>query len=402
MSNGIKIHGSLFHAFLNAGHSLKLLLNGNVEHLQFYEQDQWYEFEEFVELLGLTSKYTNSGRILEQLGMEMMKSWFQNGSETPRIASSLEFLELQRDSLGFFSVVEGPREATGSFALQGLDNDAGKARVLSSTVFPRELERGILMGGLALAGDLLYFEVDNSLDADVFEILFVHRENRYSLSWHHGNHFDEMEWRLEHHKKMTREKDQFWLSINETLNIAYAEILKLATLDPLTGAYNRRELYRLGEIELNKSKRGGIPLSVLYLDLDHFKKINDTHGHEAGDKALSSFVELCRSECRQYDLIGRLGGEEFCILLPLTDLESALALGKRILDRTRDLTVDLPRAKLKFTVSIGIAAHDGQEGINDLIYRADRELLLAKKLGRNRISKQCALARSSLKSLRMP
>lgn len=386
MNEILRVHGSLFRAFLNAGESLRLLLEGNVEHLACYREDAWYELDEFKELIGLANRYANSGKILEQIGIEMMKAWYRPGPGHAVIASSLDFINLQTGSQGFVSVVSGPDECTGRFTLEQLDRHNGVARIHSSTIFPRELERGILIGGLGLTGDLLYYTVDNTQNKDDFDILFVDSENRLTIPWKKGNSLDEIHWRFRHHVNMTREKELFWACITDTLNSAYAEMRVLATLDPLTEVYNRREFLRLAGIELEKCRRNNYPVSLLYLDIDHFKHINDRYGHEVGDRALKDFAKLLRGECREYDLLGRLGGEEFCILLPIAKRDAVLALAERILAKTRGLVMELPQTRLGFTVSIGIALHEGRRTINELIGHADKAMLEAKQSGRDRIS----------------
>lgn len=383
----VKVHGSLFRAFLNAGASLKILLQGNVEHIESYLPNAWYSFDEFVQLLELTKRYTNSGTVLQQLGAEMMRAWYHQGPGRTLISSGVDFLTLQTSSAGFLSVIAGPPELVGSFILEQLDEEAGVARVRSTTICPREMERGVLMGGLGLIGDLLYYTVDNTRDADVFEISFVNRHNRHTLAWQPGVVLSETEWKFRHHVNMTQEKDQFWACINDTLNAAYSSLLELSTVDALTGVYNRRELLRLAEIELDKCKRNGTAMSVLYLDIDHFKRINDTYGHGIGDLALESFAKLCSQECRHYDLVGRLGGEEFCVVMPHVGMEAACALAERILEETRRLLVPLPDADLRFTVSIGVATYDGSGELDDLIGQADDELFRAKNAGRDRLSR---------------
>lgn len=165
---------------------------------------------------------------------------------------------------------------------------------------------------------------------------------------------------------------------------ANAQLAKAAVTDALTGALNRGATYaRLSE-EFERSKREKQPLSVVMLDLDHFKRINDTFGHATGDCALQEFVAHVRSTVRAYDLVGRIGGEEFLVVTPGTDATTALGLATRILD-------DLQRepmacnGELVLTASAGVASMHGlDEGIDTLIARADVALYRAKDLGRNR------------------
>lgn len=385
MSDIARVKGSIFRAFLSASESFHLLLRGNIEHLDSYDPNAWYPAEELEILLSLVRKCGDSPCILEQIGVEMMRCWFGPGHGRNTIRSGLDFLRLQKDSVGYLSVVSGPDSLIGRFELESLNPSTGAARVRSSSVFPRSLERGILLGGLGLGSDLLYFTVEHGVDPDLFDIRLVTTENRDRFLGLSGETVSELEWRFRHHLRMNEERERFWLGINEALRAAYAEVSLLATLDPLTGVYNRREFYRLADIELAKSKRSGCPATLLYLDLDHFKRINDTQGHDTGDRALSAFADLCRSICRHYDLIGRIGGEELCILLPLTGLAPAMDAAERILSRTRKLAVAGQNGPIGFTVSIGLSSYDGVEALPDLMLRADKALLRAKQLGRDRI-----------------
>lgn len=156
----------------------------------------------------------------------------------------------------------------------------------------------------------------------------------------------------------------------------------LATEDTLTKALTRRALFELGELELARSRRSSAPLSVLMLDLDHFKEINDTHGHKVGDAVLCDFVERTHTLLRRPSILARYGGEEFVAVLPETDAAQALAVAERIRD-SKSTRSDLP----EHHVSIGIATtlHNDQRPLMDLIDQADRGLYLAKERGRNRV-----------------
>ncbi len=165
-----------------------------------------------------------------------------------------------------------------------------------------------------------------------------------------------------------------------------AELRRMATTDPLTGLWNRRRFLELAEGELSRLRRYARPVSVLMLDIDHFKAINDTHGHAAGDEALCRLAELCRSELRETDHLGRLGGEEFAVVLPETSLAEAVEVAERLRQRLGDMPVPLGDATLRMTVSIGVAAcRDGDTSIDRALGRADRALYAAKGGGRNRV-----------------
>ena len=115
-------------------------------------------------------------------------------------------------------------KCTGSFELLELNETECTAKIYSTTVFPRSLETGILLGGLGLAGDMFYYDVKTNLNPGYFDIYFVTQQNRNILSWHKADVTKEIEWRFNHYKNQTAEKEKFWNSINETLHAAYAEL----------------------------------------------------------------------------------------------------------------------------------------------------------------------------------
>jgi diguanylate cyclase (GGDEF)-like protein len=163
------------------------------------------------------------------------------------------------------------------------------------------------------------------------------------------------------------------------------ETSRLATTDPLTGVFNRRTFIELAEQELARARRAGTTLSLMMLDLDHFKKVNDTYGHLTGDEVLVSFTRLVKDCVRRGDLVVRYGGEEFCVLLPGTALPAAAALAERI--RATAAATDLTAKPFRITVSIGLTAYAGdvETTVGELLARADEALYRAKEEGRNRI-----------------
>lgn len=162
------------------------------------------------------------------------------------------------------------------------------------------------------------------------------------------------------------------------------QAMAAANRDFLTGAWSRRAFFELAERELVRVRRTGRALSLLLFDVDHFKQINDTHGHAAGDCVLQEIVQRAEKEIRGMDCIARVGGEEFAVLLPETDAAAAMVIAERL-----RLTLAAPPdpAHIRLvpcTVSIGIAVHTEQESIADLMRRADAALYQAKAGGRNR------------------
>jgi len=167
------------------------------------------------------------------------------------------------------------------------------------------------------------------------------------------------------------------------------ETERLAMTDALTGVYNRRTLFELGEKELSRARRTRASLSLIILDLDHFKKINDKFGHLGGDAVLLRFVEVVKGCLRASDVLTRYGGEEFCILLPDVGAAGAKVVGERIRAAIEGSTFFIGAIALKVTSSAGVATlpTGGAEiTLSTLVARADQALYIAKRDGRNRVS----------------
>jgi diguanylate cyclase (GGDEF)-like protein len=172
---------------------------------------------------------------------------------------------------------------------------------------------------------------------------------------------------------------------NVTDLVEQAERLReLATIDGMTGLFNRRHFLSLAEIEWNRHRRYGRPLSLLMLDIDRFKSINDRFGHDAGDHVITNIAEMCRLEKRQSDVIARFGGEEFLLLLPETQLPQARQVAERLRRTVQNRDLSTTSKIIKATVSIGVAeAISSMDTIFDLIKAADEALYTAKNSGRN-------------------
>jgi diguanylate cyclase (GGDEF)-like protein len=162
--------------------------------------------------------------------------------------------------------------------------------------------------------------------------------------------------------------------------------LRLANTDPLTGLYNRRGLFEVGKREIERFHRYGSPLSVILLDIDHFKRVNDNYSHAIGDQVLMAVVEMCRKKIRAVDTLGRYGGEEFALLLPETDFEAAQLLAQRLCTSIGETPIETPHGNISITVSIGVTFINAEtSGLDMLINRADDAMYAAKRAGRNRV-----------------
>lgn len=177
------------------------------------------------------------------------------------------------------------------------------------------------------------------------------------------------------------------VSLEDVSELKAAELasLTLANTDALTGALSRRNFLNLAEQELTRSTRYELPLMVLMLDLDHFKHINDHYGHAAGDAVLIGFVKTVMGVLRESDLIGRIGGEEFAVLLPNTSLEGGRALAQRIIECVRSNPVEVAGERIAYTVSVGAGCLSAETSFSALLGVADTALYRAKNGGRNRL-----------------
>jgi diguanylate cyclase (GGDEF)-like protein len=167
----------------------------------------------------------------------------------------------------------------------------------------------------------------------------------------------------------------------------FAEVQSLALTDPLTRLHNRRSLFELGKIEFARAQRMNRPFCCMMLDLDHFKQVNDNYGHQVGDQVLQEFAMQCKHSVREVDLVGRYGGEEIMILMPETDLQTAVQVAERLRHSIAETPIRVSGQELNLTVSIGVAAKDANtQQMETLIARADQAMYIAKHKGRNRVA----------------
>jgi diguanylate cyclase (GGDEF)-like protein len=175
--------------------------------------------------------------------------------------------------------------------------------------------------------------------------------------------------------------------------LALSEAERRAQTDALTGVLNRRSLVERLDAACFRARARGLPVALLFIDLDHFKEINDTFGHAAGDACLKAIIEPIHAELRQSDVIGRYGGEEFVVLLSSADMAAAQPIAERIRARVAEVRVEGYGAPIQLTCSIGVASSDalGVWG-EHLIARADEAVYVAKRAGRNRVQVAAPLA----------
>lgn len=156
----------------------------------------------------------------------------------------------------------------------------------------------------------------------------------------------------------------------------------MAKTDHLTGMYNRRAFYEAAKYQLTKAEENKTLLSLVLMDIDHFKKINDIYGHDEGDRVLEAMATILSSMTREGDMVARYGGEEFILLLPGSSMEQSYQIAERTRERiSKEVSV---RNNQKITISLGVAEYVHEESIDTLIKRADEALYKAKGAGRNR------------------
>jgi diguanylate cyclase (GGDEF)-like protein len=182
---------------------------------------------------------------------------------------------------------------------------------------------------------------------------------------------------LEQTKRQLRRKDV-------ELQAVLAQSEEISYTDPLTFLPNRRKIVSSLQHEVLRSNRYRTPLSISMMDVDHFKRINDSHGHAAGDEVLRTLASVLREGTRDPDTAGRLGGEEFLVLLPNAQLRDAAKQAERLCKRIRELSINVNGQNLSVTVSVGLAEYRiGEEGWEEFLQRADAAMYQAKHHGRD-------------------
>lgn len=160
----------------------------------------------------------------------------------------------------------------------------------------------------------------------------------------------------------------------------------LATLDPLTRLLNRRGLEDALQISMAQASRRSLPTSAIMVDIDHFKQVNDSFGHEVGDHVLRQVADIVARQCRSSDVAARIGGEEFLLILPETDLDSARVLAERLREAIGQQPMLVDSQQIDVSASLGVACAIGITNLDELSVEADRAMYLAKRGGRNRVA----------------
>jgi diguanylate cyclase (GGDEF)-like protein len=409
--------GAPFHGFLRACLNLNVISGQSVARLiSGIDIDGWYPIDDFIQIQEMVwADYREPEAIMERAGEEYIRLWYSEGRAADAFTTGIGFIRFQAGSRGYSLQVRGNPARIGRFELAEVNEAAGTATIVSTTPFRCEFEKGILLGGLLAPGDLSHVEIEIEIErqgaSKIFRVkyksgtpLFQERLNAARLHAElegacslPGIAPAEMLWRYHSLAAQYARDKAFWRATNVTLEESNLRALrmsagfeKLATTDALTGFASRRCFMERGELELLRARRFNHPLSVLFLDVDHFKLINDAYGHLTGDRVLKALAEACQGALRDIDLVGRLGGDEFAVLLAETDLAGATEVADR-LRRTVEMSVIEAHGStvIEVTTSIGVAVNDpADNSFEPLLARADAALYSAKRTGRNRVGQQ--------------
>lgn len=185
-------------------------------------------------------------------------------------------------------------------------------------------------------------------------------------------------------RTQVREEDKL-RAMTVSLSARSQTLEHAALTDGLTGMQNRRYFDDALKEYLDEFRRIGKPVGLMVLDLDHFKQVNDTHGHDVGDEVLRAVADCLKDMTRYHDVVARLGGEEFAVVAPNMDSETLVRFAERIRKAIAGMAVLSGNVRLKITASVGLAVWDRKESAEDFYRRADKQLYQAKKAGRNRV-----------------
>jgi diguanylate cyclase (GGDEF)-like protein/PAS domain S-box-containing protein len=212
------------------------------------------------------------------------------------------------------------------------------------------------------------------------------REQRYEITLKQGEHTKYYELSIAQVQDKMKKHLGYLITLHDITE--RVELLKhvqeLATLDPLTNLFNRRYFTELANKEIERARRYRAPLSLIIVDIDFFKPVNDQHGHAVGDQVLLEFSDLVRSSLRSTDIVARYGGEEFLFLLPETKPEEASRIANRLCKQLAETPLETGAGPISITMSAGVAGNQGGLSLEEMLDRADKALYVAKETGRNR------------------
>lgn len=383
------------------------------------ESTGWYPMSIFCAVLDEAWKHDiDFAPILFQAGFKFVEDWYLSNGGKSVISSAVDYLRLQAKNVGYSTTHRGDPDKIGWQDLVELDEPAGRATVVCVTPYPMEFERGIMYSGTLMAGDVQFADIESIEEP----------YNRYlSKKTHHirfkknpdkatndaldaflssmspaapvtlpAHLHEAIAWRLKGAEEQYRNDRLYYEQSGLLLSKAAGNIYEIsrklerfAHQDELTNLLNRRAVFEKTKIILALAARHSWPVAFIMIDIDHFKPINDTWGHAAGDDTLRHLATIFKSRLRDSDLIGRVGGEEFLIVLPQADLEATCTLAENLriaVEQHTQFCTDNQR--ISVTISLGVSIVNGPkvEDMDHYIMQADRALYRAKRNGRNQVA----------------
>lgn len=381
--------------------------------------DGWYPMSIFFSVLDEIRSYEiDLDPILFHAGSSFVRDWFQKFGGSQVFPSAEHFIRTQGRNGGYTIVHRGDPEEIGWQDLLEFDEARGHAKIVCITPYPREFERGLFHCGVSMAGNLDYVRVDS------VEEPYAGPLSKKTITISYRPHHDwtadaaldgflatlspaqpvvipaglqeALAWRLkaaeEQHRRDQLFYEQSSLLLSKATDRIYELSQKLKILahqDDLTGMMNRRALLEATQSLLVLAARQGWPVAFIMLDLDHFKRINDTWGHATGDATLRQVADILKERLRSSDLLGRIGGEEFLVVLPQAGLNDACALAEDLratVERQRPTNPAQPPVQVTVSLGVTVAEAPQKESMDDYLMQADQALYCSKRNGRNQVT----------------
>jgi diguanylate cyclase (GGDEF)-like protein len=405
--------GSLIAGFAQVCAGLEVIDDAELRAaLEGVTPEGWYPVSRMLRVEeAVRNRFPHHAPILFRAGEVLMRNWYATDAAAAHLRSGIDFLELQHDSAGYQHIVRGRPAEIGTFSLVSLDRERSIAKVHSTTPFDIEYERGVLFGGTSAPGDMRYVKVSaerTSIRDKTYTIEFrrcqslalAQRVAELAAAPAAVSPADlteslvrEMAWELNSLCEQIEREREYFHAASNNLKTAMDGLAALteqlrgeALTDPLTKVFNRRHVMRCLESEVERARRNTSVLSLIVLDIDHFKRVNDRHGHPTGDQVLVGVTQRVHAELRAGDILARIGGEEFLVLLPGIDLGHARGVAERLRGAIADRPIATGKAEpIAVTASLGVATLTPDDNAQSLIGAADAMLYAAKHAGRNRV-----------------
>jgi diguanylate cyclase (GGDEF)-like protein len=374
------------HNIENETNNLKQLIISDNIYAANYNADNWLQAQQkLINLLNSAPKLTAPQQII------------QNSINSKTQSVKLLFNKINENKLAYANeAVKKYLKVRLITQLEMIRSDAFQlSLIVQKNIHQVIKQQGVFIVGILLISIyiLLYgaFRLTTLFSTSLKEIKTAFKKN-------HSGHFqtitltnytEDFDSIVKAFNEMNQKLSKSMVSLDEMKKIVAEKTRDLALLsntDHLTGVANRRALFERGNFELARTQREHNQLTVLLMDCDYFKKVNDSFGHQAGDLALQHVCKICNKEIRDIDFLGRYGGEEFVIILPHCDLKGGVELAARIQNALAEQPLQINNSALHITLSIGIATLcNEQQNFENLIDNADQAMYMAKENGRNRI-----------------